>query len=346
MIFPPLIIPAYNPNEKLLELIAAHRLLCSEQDCIVIDDGSHPSCAPIFNAIKDQKIQVIHHEKNKGKGEALKTAMRYILAHYPANALGMITADADGQHAIEDIIKLNQALLKEPNKLHIGIRQNIKHQAPLRSRIGNRLTRFLYNQLTKSQIEDTQTGLRAIPWVLMQKMISSKSSHYEFEFEMLFVIGTLNLPLSQIPIQTIYIENNAASHFHPFMDSLKIYWVFFRFCSVSFFSFCIDFLIFCFLFGFFKNIWHSVISARMISAGFNFILNQKLSFQCQKPILPTFLKFFILAILMVNCSYQLLQLILLSGVNIYFGKILADAVLFVSSFFIQYFFIFYRRKHA
>ena len=71
------IIPAYEPDNKLIELV--NDLLKSEiGNIIVIDDGSSENCKNIFDSI-DSKAILLKHNKNLGKGAAIKTALRYII---------------------------------------------------------------------------------------------------------------------------------------------------------------------------------------------------------------------------------------------------------------------------
>lgn len=227
---PLLIIPAFNPDKKqLLSLLKAHHALNSGQSCLVINDGSNPSYDPIFKTIENLGYKVLYHAKNLGKGAALKTAMRYYLDTIEETTAGLITADADGQHALNDIMRLSQLFVEKKDNLLLGVRQIAKADIPFRSRLGNKVTRFLFNLLTKSQIIDTQTGLRAIPKKLVKQLVKSKSSGYEFEFEMFFIAKKFGIAIEQLPIETIYLDQNKDSHFNPWLDSFKIYSIFIRY---------------------------------------------------------------------------------------------------------------------
>lgn len=227
---PLLVIPAFNPDKaQLLSLLNDHQALNSGQCCLVINDGSNSSYDPIFKEIEELGIKVLYHVKNLGKGAALKTAMRYYLESMNDPTAGIITADADGQHALNDIMNLSQLFVEKKEDLLLGVRQIAKSDIPFRSRLGNTVTRFLFNLLTKSQIIDTQSGLRAIPTKLVKQLIKSKSSGYEFEFEMFFIAKKFGIAIEQIPIETIYLDNNKSSHFKPLLDSFKIYSVFIRY---------------------------------------------------------------------------------------------------------------------
>ncbi len=343
MLPPILIIPAYNPDDKLLELVTELKKIHPEQECIVINDGSVPACDAIFTALEKQDITVLHHKVNRGKGEALKTGMRYFLAHFSSEAPGIVTADADGQHDIHDIIKISQKMALNPHALHLGVRTLSQRSIPLRSRIGNTLTRILFNGLTKNKINDTQTGLRGIPTFLIAEMIESKTSRYEFEFEMFFVAKLHGIPIIQTPIQTIYIDNNKSSHFNPLIDSLKIYYIFIRFCGVALVSFAVDFTLFCTIFYQSDDMGQAMLEARLVSATLNFFLNKNITFKADNNFLLAAAKFSLLALFIGLSSYQLLQLLCLTGLNVYASKILAEFLLFIASFTVQYSMIFFKR---
>jgi putative flippase GtrA len=342
-VLPVLIIPAYNPDTALLELLQAHRENNNKQRCLIVNDGSHADSIPIFTALEQQGYEVLHHLKNQGKGAALKTAMNHFLLHYAESSPGVITADADGQHTIKDIERLSQCFIEAPQQLHLGVRQINHKGVPFRSRIGNVLTKSLFNLVTKNKVEDTQTGLRGIPTELLRYMVESSSSGYEFEFEMFFIAKQHQIQIKQIPIETIYIDHNKSSHFDPLWDSLRIYFIFIRFCSVAMASFLLDFTVFTLFYQFSGQAALAVFIARSISAPFNFILNKKISFKSKNKLLLAAMKYFALVFMMAFLSLHLMNLLHDAGLNMYSSKIMAEFFIFLLNFFIQYLFIFSKR---
>ncbi len=139
---------------------------------------------------------------------------------------GIITTDADGQHLSEDIVNLHDKFSTDPHALWIGSRTFSKSSTPWRSRFGNQLTAFLFTKLFHTPIGDTQSGLRAIPWNLIPKLVMLKTNGFEFELEMLIVAVKNQISIKTMPVQTIYIEKNKSSSFNPIVDSIKIYRVF------------------------------------------------------------------------------------------------------------------------
>ena len=100
------VIPAYEPDEKMLAVIDDISSL-TDFHIIVINDGSGKDKLPIF-AEAAKKAIVLTHEVNKGKGRGIKTALEYIKEH-EADTVGIVIADADGQHKVEDIIRVSEA---------------------------------------------------------------------------------------------------------------------------------------------------------------------------------------------------------------------------------------------
>lgn len=107
-----IVIPAYQPDNKLIKLIEKiHEK--SDFRILVIDDGSSSNCQNIFDKA-EQYATVLRHQVNQGKGQALKTAFDYIRQQ---NSYGtVVTADADGQHKIWDILRTANKASENPNK--------------------------------------------------------------------------------------------------------------------------------------------------------------------------------------------------------------------------------------
>lgn len=209
------LIPAYKPDHKLLSLLEELR---HYPEIVVINDGSGAEFDPLFESL--QGVTLLRHEVNRGKGAALKTGMAYIREHFP-DVKGLITVDADGQHRPADIDRVAQELEAHPDSLVLGVRSFSGAGVPLRSRVGNIVTRLLFFALVGVFIRDTQTGLRGIPLSFVGDLIDLKPDRYEYELEVL--LACRRRPLRQVTIETVYIEENRSSHFNPVQDSLKIY---------------------------------------------------------------------------------------------------------------------------
>ena len=214
------IIPAYEPDFHLVDLI---KELTIETDykILVVDDGSSSDKNVYFNQIKKHVI-LLKHNTNMGKGAAMKTALRYIIDHNYKDCV--IFLDADGQHKIKDVIRLKKKYDEDNNKVLIGSRNFNLKQVPLRSKIGNKLTSRIIKRYTKKYINDTQTGLRLIPNIYLKDIINLYGERYEYEMNMLLYFLKNNIPIEEIPIETIYeTKKNESSHYNPIKDSLRVY---------------------------------------------------------------------------------------------------------------------------
>ena len=216
-----ILIPALEPDQKLISLLQS---IDKKFDAIVIDDGSGAKYYSIFNEAK-KYAYVISYEENKGKGYALKTGLKYIKDKYENYIV--VTMDCDGQHTIKDAITLCDFVNNNRSTLALGKREWDKH-TPIRSRIGNYLTRKIYQKTTELTIYDTQTGLRAFSNKLIDYMLNTEGNRYEYEMNVLLNLRQHNIKCQEIPISTIYINKNKTSHFHPLKDSYKVYKAIFK----------------------------------------------------------------------------------------------------------------------
>ena len=216
------LIPAYNPDEKLVRLV--DQLRSRSFDILIVNDGSRSDCAAIFEQCAEQAT-VIGYDDNRGKGSALKTGMRYIKEHMPEQT-GFITADADGQHSIDDICKVRDSLENGADFV-LSVRK-LRRDAPLRSRVGNTLSRFLYANANAHYLPDNQSGLRGFNIKHLDWMQEVRGDKYDYEMNVLLFAEKQGIKFTRIPIQTIYFDNNAGSHFSPIKDTILIYVRFFE----------------------------------------------------------------------------------------------------------------------
>jgi glycosyltransferase involved in cell wall biosynthesis len=219
-------IPAYNPTEKLKEVVSEllqHPALINTQ-IIVINDGSDKK-NQIFETLKhNPRINLVVNEKNKGKGCAIKESLKIAESASHSNVKYLITVDADAQHLTADVVKVYQAsLATTQDSLILGVRKFPLNKTPLRSFLGNYLTRFLYCMLYQRFIKDTQTGLRAYPRRSFKALMQISYDRFEFEMSALIMLSKLKLPIEQVEIETVYHDKNIGSNFNPIVDSIKIY---------------------------------------------------------------------------------------------------------------------------
>ena len=214
-----IVIPAYEPDFHLPELIDKLNSSFDDFKMIVVNDGSK-NHEDIFDSVKNKpNVTLLVHEENKGKGEALKTAFRYIKELNIKSVI--VTADSDGQHKPSDIKKVYEYYLENDGSLVLGSRK-FENEVPKRSSFGNDVARILLRIFENKHLNDTQTGLRAFNSDLLDFMLSIKGSRFEYEMNMLAEAVRSNIKIKEIAIETIYINENKASHFRPVRDFSRI----------------------------------------------------------------------------------------------------------------------------
>ena len=345
----PVVIPSLEPDEKLTALLEELRA-ADVQNIVLVDDGSGDAYRPIFDdAAQRLGCHVLRHAVNLGKGRALKDAFNYCLLTWP-EAPGCVTADSDGQHTPQCILNCAQALTEFPDDLILGCRDFDAPDVPARSSFGNKCTRTMFKALIGLTISDTQTGLRAVPARFMAQLLSAKGERYEFESNMLIDTKEAGVRIREVPIKTVYIDNNSASHFHPVRDSIRIYSIFGKFLFSSLSSSVLDlvlFWIFCqvlFTPGSLSYITWATVLARVLSATYNFAINYKVVFKSTASRGGAALRYFGLAVVQMSLSAVLVRYLFpIMQVPELLVKIPVDVLLFFVSFQIQREFV-YKNK--
>lgn len=339
------LIPAYNPDTKLVEVVNNLSQRGIEK-IVVVNDGSKKECSPVFQTLgKNDKVIILEHSINKGQGGSLKTGMDYINFHFP-QAVGVVTADADGQHCVKDILRIRDQLLNNPDCFILGVRKFGK-EVPSRSRFGNILTSMILRLLFGLRISDTQTGLRGIPGRLIPEFLKVTFNRFEFNTETLLVSRKMKVNILEVPIETIYIENNVSSHFNPVLDSMKIYFAIFRYILASLVTAIADYFVFILAYPFFNEILVSTYTARVFSLFVNYFLLKKMVFYSKEKIWETFPKYIILVFIAGFISASIIYYLnTFFEMNIVLSKIIAEGLLYFAIFIIQREFVFHAQKES
>lgn len=338
---PIVVIPAYVPAESLQTLV--FELAENGHYVVVVDDGSGSGSAGVFEMINHRRISVVRHAVNLGKGAALRTGMNHALAHFP-DSVGIVTADADGQHLASDILAVSRALTRETDHLVLGVR-SFRGNVPLRSRIGNLVTRRLVKGLVGRDLRDTQTGLRGIPASLARDLLHLTAQGYEFELDMLIMAKHLAIPVREIPIETLYLNGNRSSHFHPLRDSMKIYFVLFRFSLLSALTSVLDNAVFAVAFALGGKVAGAQIIARVIAMTFNYVTVGRAVFLLRDSHSHSLPRYVLLVLANGFVSYALLTFLNHKlGAGVVASKVMAELALFFASFALQRDFVFTRQR--
>lgn len=341
------VIPSYQPEGLLIQYVRELKEAGIKR-ILLVDDGSGEEYRAIFDDCeKESGVTVLRHDTNCGKGKALKTGFTWCLESED-DFLGIVTADSDGQHRTDDILKIIDELAKDQTQLVLGVRDFTGKHVPSKSRFGNLLTIKMFHLLHGKRVSDTQTGLRGIGKELLPTVASLPGQRFEYEMGMLIYAARHNVPILEVPIETIYERNNEGTHFRPIVDSIKIYGLLFtgflRYLISSLSASILD--IGCFtilnLFIFRSaslgvNVYASTILARIISSFYNFLVNRKVVFGASEGnIAKQAIKYYTLAVCQLLCSAGLVYLLTKSlHLNATIVKIVVDTVLFFVSFQIQ-----------
>ena len=366
------LIPAYKPNIQLLEFVKG--IEENGMDCLIVNDGSGEEYLSLFHKIeRETEARVLSFPENRGKGAALKAGLEY-LQKENAGLQGnftIITLDADGQHLLKDALNLLSVAEEKKDTLILGSRTQSK-DSPLRSRIGNGITKEVFNLCTGVEVKDTQTGMRAFSGKMIPEMLDIPGERYEYEMNVLLFLAKEGVLMEEVPIETVYINDNAESHFDTVKDSYRIYKQILKFSASSLLSFLADFLLYSFFFLITGGLFVSNFLARVISLHLNFFLNKTMVFSGEEDIeeskkrientkvqkgtkwnlsaLKSFKKeeYFsyigLAAFIFIINSFILSGIVGSLGMNPYLAKILTEGLLFCLSYFVQKKWIFEKKN--
>lgn len=324
------LIPAYQPDARLPRLILELHRADPSTKIVVVDDGSGQEFSDIFEASATAGAHVISYENNRGKGYALREGFTWIRDVAGDSPECVVTADADGQHTLNDIFRVGRTCT-DTGKSVLGVREFVGH-VPARSRIGNTATSALFWLATGWKLKDTQTGLRAFPVALLPALLEVQGDRYEYELRVLLHLAKFRHPVTQIPIETIYEAGNPTSHFRPLQDSARIWAPLLKFAASSGVATVIDYVLVLVLNALTGALFFPVIAARLVSASVNFAMNRRVFEATGVPLRRSALRYAALAIAVVAGSYTMLAVLTGIGIPLWIAKIIADTTMYLVSY--------------
>ncbi|RIX48663.1 glycosyltransferase [Paenibacillus nanensis] len=335
-----ILIPAYEPSQRLIHLI--HDLKDrSDDEIVVVDDGSGPAYQSIFDRAASLGCTVLTHEHNKGKGAALKTGFRYILETKEAS--GVVTADCDGQHLPKDIIRIAEEVVQgHPKTIVLGSRK-FAGKVPFRSRFGNSVTRSIFSFVSGAKIYDTQTGLRGFGAEMLPWLCRITGDRFEYEMNMLLEAVPAGCTFKEIDIDTVYLERNQSSHFHFLKDSFRVYLPIVKFSVSSLMSAFLDVLLLVLIQLFTSNLLLAVVGARVCSAVFNYAANRRFVFSTSNdvPVKSSLPRYMLLALVVMLANYGVIDFYYSTiGLSLILAKIFTETTIFLFSYWVQRKFVF------
>lgn len=324
------LIPAYQPDARLPRLILELHRADPSTKIVVVDDGSGQKFSDIFEASATAGAHVISYENNRGKGYALREGFTWIRDVAGDLSECVVTADADGQHTLNDIFRVGRTCT-DTGKSVLGVREFVGH-VPARSRIGNTATSALFWLATGWKLKDTQTGLRAFPVALLPELLKVQGDRYEYELRVLLHLAKFRHPVTQIPIETIYEAGNPTSHFRPLQDSARIWAPLLKFAASSGVATVIDYVLVLALNALTGALFFPVVAARLVSASVNFAMNRRVFEATGVPLRRSALRYAALAVAVVAGSYTMLAVLTGIGMPLWIAKIIADTTMYLVSY--------------
>ena len=184
---------------------------------------------------------------------------------------------------------------------------------------------------------------------IAEKMLIISGERYEYETNVLIACKNEDIPIVEVPISTIYIEENRTSHFNPIKDSIMIYKLFIKYIITALSSFFVDIVLFTLFLAIYNKIEMiysivvATITARILSSLYNYLINAKLVFKKMNK--TSIIKYFILVFIQMWVSAFAVSFISKHlPINLIAVKIIIDSIIFVVNFIIQREFIFNKKE--
>jgi putative flippase GtrA len=328
------LIPAYQPGQRLLDLIGELHAARPSLGIVVVDDGSGPDYDCIFAAAEGAGCTVLRHARNHGKGFALKEGFRYIAAVSPVEQV--VTADCDGQHSARDILRVGDRVADSAGVIVLGSRR-FGPDVPARSRVGNTLSSLMSAPAIGRRLRDTQTGLRGFPASSLEWLVEVPGDRFDYEFRTLLSAERAGVLIEELDIETIYLDHNASSHFRAVADSVRVVAPLGLFALSGFVAFAIDTLALLALTALTGSMLLAVIGARIVSATANFATNRLVVFDRRRATRTRHaaVRYFTLALVLLAANYGMLDALTNAGVPLLAAKVVTEASLFAVSFTVQ-----------
>jgi glycosyltransferase involved in cell wall biosynthesis len=208
------VIPVYNQPDCLRDVVS--RCLAEHRPILIVDDGSEPPVAPMLEGLP---VELIRHNVNRGKGQALRTAERHLLQRGDTH---MITLDADGQHYPEDLPRFLEAIERHPEAMVVGVRDFNQAAVPGASRFGRAFGNFWVRVQTGTRVWDIQSGFRAYPLSVLGHL-PCRAQAYAFEVEIVVRALWGGVKVHEVPVRVHYPKpEQRVSHFNKFYDNLRL----------------------------------------------------------------------------------------------------------------------------
>ncbi|MCM3695286.1 GtrA family protein [Microbacterium oleivorans] len=345
-----ILIPAYEPGATLTDLVGELTTSAPGISIVVVDDGSGPHHAAVFDDVAALGATVLGHVRNRGKGAALRTGFQHAMTAFPGRAV--ITADADGQHVVRDILNVGAATVAAMDAgtpaMVLGCRDTGRRGNPTRSRLGNGAARVTFRLAAGWSLSDTQTGLRGIPPVMLPWMLDQRGDRFEYEQNVLLRCHRDGWAASEVPIETVYLAGNTSSHFRPLTDTLRVGLPLALFAASSLLAFAVDTLLLFVLTASTGALIPSIVASRLVSATVNFVVNRHVVFRRDGAgaLRREATRYALLAGALLASNVAWMTMLTAAGLPLLAAKLLTEAALFALGYLIQRSVVFGRTPRA
>lgn len=207
------VIPAYNAGGTIGAVVTGARPHASS--LLVVDDGSSDDTE--FNA-RDAGAEVLRHERNRGKGAALRTGFSRMLE---IGVSAVVTLDADSQHDPADIPRFIEIYRDREPDLIIGSRHDDFTGMTRARRMGNRFSSGALEFFTGLDLPDSQSGYRLYSAGFLRDLPLRRSS-YDAEMEALLHAARGRRRIERIRIRSGIVNGAPTSNFRPWLDTYRI----------------------------------------------------------------------------------------------------------------------------
>lgn len=214
------VVPAYNAERHLADVIRGLRRHVPANALIVVDDGSKDGTAV---AAARAGATVLRHSTNRGKGAALRTGFAAALALPGVDAVIML--DADGQHDPDEAPRFAEAFASGAAELVVGNRMAVTGAMPPLRVFTNRFTSGVISLIARQRVPDTQNGYRLAGCGLLRR-VELETDRYEIESELIIKASRAGARIVSIPVRTIYGAEKSA--IHPLRDTIRFFSLVFR----------------------------------------------------------------------------------------------------------------------
>jgi glycosyltransferase involved in cell wall biosynthesis len=206
------LIPCYLEERHVRDIAARTR---AQLDAVlVVDDGSTDRTG---EEARMAEVDLVAHECNQGKGAAVKTGLRHLIAQPEIE--WMLVLDGDGQHLPEEIPRFLEEANRTGAEMIVGNRTHDTRDMPWLRKLTNFTMSRLISAMIGQRVPDSQCGFRLFRRDLAAAFLDAASSNFDFESEMLVIAARRGVRIGAARVSTIY--GDEVSKISPVRDTIR-----------------------------------------------------------------------------------------------------------------------------